>query len=330
MKKINTNIQMKKGLFFLSALAFVCAAHIARAQLINPGFEIWTPDYSVPSAMNPNSGNGTNGWWDYNYFNSSYFGSSPISVTRCTDTVHSGTYSARVQSVIYTTTSWNYYKSWGIPFIGHEYSDTLGILFNGYTDITTFTYRPGIPFTDKITQFSFYYQYNPNGNDTAECRVALTSSGIPVAGGAFKTGAASSGWQQAVIDITYIDVTTPDTMWVLFSASSLDHQPKPGSVLWIDDVDVTLPSGINLALETENVIEVFPNPSGGIFSIRQQSSATGKLQNVEIFNMPGEKIYSGTIIPGTSDIDISHSPKGIYFIKIYNEENIHTEKIIVQ
>lgn len=203
---------MKKIVQLYFALTFLIGTQIAKAQLINPGFETWTNDAIVPTAMNPNSGNDTSGWWDFNYFNSSFLGSSPISVTRCTDTVHGGSYSVRLQTRAYTPTSWNYYNSWGIPFIGHAYNDTLGILFNGNVDVNTQKYYPGTPYTQKITQFKFFYQYKPTGNDTAICRVLLVNQRNPIAGGVFKTNVptGTSGWQQATINLTYINTLTPD------------------------------------------------------------------------------------------------------------------------
>ena len=110
-------MKMKKTLLVLSALMLAFTMSVAKAQLINPGFETWSTDMLVPTAMNPNSGNGTYGWWDYNFFNYSMIGSSPISVTRCTDTVHTGSYSVRLQTKVYTPTSWNIYKSWGKRYI---------------------------------------------------------------------------------------------------------------------------------------------------------------------------------------------------------------------
>lgn len=319
---------MKKTLLILSALSLIFTMKV-NAQIINPGFETWTNDMLVPSAMNPNSGNDTYGWWDFNYFNSSLVGSSPISVTRCSDTVRTGNYSVRLQTKVYTPTSWNIYKSWGIPFIGHEYNDTLGILFDGKVNVSNQTYKPGIPCTQSLTQYNFYYQYKPTGNDTAECRVALLSAGSLVAGGRFKTHVAtgSSGWQQAVINFTYVSGATPDTLLILYSSSSLDRAPKAGSVLWIDDVSVSSPTEVKEMLEEENTMTIFPNPSTGVFSINHLYN---KPQSIEIFNLLGEKIYSTTNNSRASiDIDISHSPKGIYFVEMYDGEKIYTEKIVV-
>jgi hypothetical protein len=256
-------------------------------------------------------------------------GASPVSVTRCTDTVRSGNYSVRLETKVYTPTSWNIYRYWGIPYIGHEYNDTLGILFDGKVNVTNQTFRPGIACTQNLTQFKFYYQYRPNGNDTAECRVALLSSGTPVAGGYFKTGAStgSAGWQQAVINFTYINGLTPDTLLILYSSSSLDYRPKAGSVLWIDDASVSLATGVEEILADENRTVVFPNPSNGSFSVRRENSRS---QTIEIFNVIGEKIYSAINNKATFNIDISPSPKGIYFVKISDGEKSTIEKIVVQ
>ncbi|MCD6018262.1 MAG: hypothetical protein K0S53_1383 [Bacteroidetes bacterium] len=322
---------MNKILQLFSALTLVLATYKTNAQLINPGFETWSNDILVPSAMNPNSGNATTGWLDFNYFNHSTLGSSPISVTRCTDTVHSGSYSVRLQTRVYTPTSWGIYSNWGIPFIGHPYNDTLGILFNGNANVTNQTYVPGIPYTQKITQFKFYYQYKPTGNDTAVCRVLLVKQRNPIAGGAFKTNVSTgaSGWQQATINLTYVSSATPDTLWVLMSSSSLDKNPKSGSILWIDDVSVTLPTGINELMDTEQEIEIFPNPSTGVFSVRSTESNEG--QHLEVYNVLGSKVY---FTPDNRQmnytLDLSHYPKGVYYVKLFRGEKSTTRKIVVQ
>lgn len=323
---------MKKLLPFLSAFVILLSVNTSKAQLINPGFETWTNDFIAPTAMNPNAGNATTGWWDYNYFNSSFLGSSPISVTRCSDTVHSGAYSVRLQTKVYTPTSWNYYNAWGIPFIGHAYDDTLGILFNGHVNVSNQTYAPGFPFTQKITQFHIYYQYKPMGNDTAVFRVSLVNQRNLIAGGVFKTNVATgtSGWQQATINMTYISTLTPDTMWVLISSSSLDKNPKAGSILWLDDASVTLPTGVNELMGTENNIEIFPNPSNGVFTIRSQT-VNNEEQYLEVYNILGKKIHTSEKSKLSAyTVDLSQQPKGVYFVKVYRGEMCTTRKIVMQ
>jgi hypothetical protein len=325
----NTKTRLMKKPLLLLFISLSAITFKTNAQVINPGFETWTPDFLANTAMNPNAGNNTFGWWDFNYFNNSSLGSSPISVTRVTDTVHGGSYAARVETKAYTPTSWNMYRYWGIPYIGHEYNDTLGILFNGKVNVLDQTFAPGTPCTQKISQYKFYYQYRPNGADTAECRVALLSSGTLVAGGVFKTGAGTgtSGWQQATVNMTYISTLTPDTMYVLFSASSLDHKPKAGSVLWIDDVTTTLLTGVE-DLSADMKINMYPNPSNGVFSIEHKSRNE---QKIEIFNVLGEQVHSGSnATQPFYHVNLSGSAKGIYFVRVTEGSHSHTQKIIVQ
>src|ERR1019366_8436698 len=126
-----------------------------------------------------------------------------------------------------------------------------------------------IPFTQKIATFSFWYQYKPNGVDTAECRVMSVSSHTAVAGGLVKINTATTGqWVQATITMNYVNTTlTPDTLYVLFSSSSLDNNPKAGSVFWIDDVSVTYVAGIEQFAANNEQVAVFPNPAKGIINL---------------------------------------------------------------
>ena len=117
---------------------------------------------------------------------------------------------------------------------------------------------------------------------------------------------------------------------MLFSSSSLDQNPKAGSILWIDDVSVTLPTGVNELVNAENDIEIFPNPSNGVFTIRSQTSNSEE-QYIEVYNMLGAKAHSSSKSKLSAyTFDLSHYSKGIYFVKIYRGEQCTTRKIIVQ
>ncbi|MFA4852407.1 MAG: T9SS type A sorting domain-containing protein [Bacteroidales bacterium] len=91
--------------------------------------------------------------------------------------------------------------------------------------------------------------------------------------------------------------------------------------------------GASINLGTSNISEsnsnsfvfnVFPNPSSGIFKIE-----SGNVKNVslKVFNLLGEEVLQQQIC---NEIDLSDSPKGIYFVKIYNEAKSYTEKILIQ
>ncbi|HEX7413018.1 MAG TPA: T9SS type A sorting domain-containing protein [Bacteroidia bacterium] len=314
---------MKKSLFILGT-AFCLNA---QAQLINPGFETWSADMAVPSANEPNSGNNTTGWWTYNMFNSSFVGSSPISVFRC-DTFHGGALSARIETVVYTSTSYGYTGPWGVPFIGHNYLDTLGILFTGTTNESGPSFKPGIPCTQKLATLSFWYQYKPNGVDTAECRVLLVNQRNPVAGGLVKINTATTGqWVQSTVSFTYVSALTPDTLYVLFSSSSLDKKPKAGSIFWVDDVSTTLVTGIEQFATNNEQVVVYPNPAKGIINIES------KMQNgnstLQITDMLGNTVKQAVISNLKSMIDISDLNEGVYNLSLISNEGVVNKRVVI-
>src|SRR5580692_3326372 len=110
---------MKKILLSLSALAFLTVTTV-KAQIIpNLGFEQWTKNtFSKDSAADPNGGNGTEGWWEFNVTSSGFIGSSPLTVFK--DSVNpapfSGKYCAKIVSNAMTTTTYGLVKGYGFNY----------------------------------------------------------------------------------------------------------------------------------------------------------------------------------------------------------------------
>jgi len=77
--------------------------------------------------------------------------------------------------------------------------------------------------------------------------------------------------------------------------------------------------------------QIYPNPTTGKFIVsntNHQSPTT----NICIYNVLGEKVYATSNFKQQTsyEIDLSNSPKGIYFVKIYVEEKFYTEKMVIQ
>ena len=71
---------------------------------------------------------------------------------------------------------------------------------------------------------------------------------------------------------------------------------------------------------------IYPNPNNGKFSIETSEAKYA----LDIFNLHGEKVYSGSSLNGNIinlDLDL---PRGIYFVKFYNGHTIRTNKIVIQ
>jgi D-alanyl-D-alanine carboxypeptidase len=93
-------------------------------------------------------------------------------------------------------------------------------------------------------------------------------------------------------------------------------------------VDTSACSQINFSgnevYEPENIF-IYPNPSKGIFKINTGNITEGKIQ---IYNSLGMVIYqSGNL---QAEINLSAEPKGTYYLRLFTENKIHSQKIILQ
>lgn len=74
-------------------------------------------------------------------------------------------------------------------------------------------------------------------------------------------------------------------------------------------------------------IEIYPNPTNGIFTIVLAKPTA----HVEIINELGQRIYMSDISSSQTQIDISNQAKGAYILKLtYGDGEVSNEKIILQ
>lgn len=95
------------------------------------------------------------------------------------------------------------------------------------------------------------------------------------------------------------------------------------------NVNVILPTGINIPEPNENTISFFPNPTSGVFIIFfPENFRKGK---IEIYNVMGEKIYID-VVDGESkkEINFKNISAGIYFVKVFDVEKSFYKKLIVE
>ncbi len=93
-----------------------------------------------------------------------------------------------------------------------------------------------------------------------------------------------------------------------------------------EDYGITVQKFVSVE-ENENdfAVNVFPNPSNGIFVI----ASGAKQSQIEIYNVYGEKIYSLQINSSKVEIDLGNQSEGIYFLQLKTAEGIDTKKIIL-
>lgn len=88
-------------------------------------------------------------------------------------------------------------------------------------------------------------------------------------------------------------------------------------------------AGINELYNAEE-IKVYPNPSNGKFAI--ESLVVSGQSSVEVYNMMGEKVYSGFLNEQESEIDLSGQASGIYMYRILSAtgQPEATGKLVIQ
>ncbi len=76
---------------------------------------------------------------------------------------------------------------------------------------------------------------------------------------------------------------------------------------------------------TDNYISIFPNPSNGTFTIQNNEL---QIKNIEIIDITGKVIHNQQFVVPNSQFSIKE--KGVYLIKLQTENNIYTQKLIIQ
>jgi hypothetical protein len=87
-------------------------------------------------------------------------------------------------------------------------------------------------------------------------------------------------------------------------------------------------SGIKTNSFLENEL-IYPNPSNGKFTLKLFPD--NKMDRLVVLNILGESIFENEFLGNKVDyqIDLSSQSKGIYYLKLYTENKIVTQKVIV-
>ncbi|MGQ0829722.1 MAG: T9SS type A sorting domain-containing protein [Bacteroidota bacterium] len=81
----------------------------------------------------------------------------------------------------------------------------------------------------------------------------------------------------------------------------------------------------------KSLITLYPNPNNGIFKLSIDNVNLDRYNSVLIYDMSGKFIQQEELTNETSIIDISTKPRGIYFIKVMDEDReIKIDKIVYQ
>ncbi len=93
---------------------------------------------------------------------------------------------------------------------------------------------------------------------------------------------------------------------------------------YIDDVSVTDCGSVGInEITVVPSLNIFPNPSSGIFNISQEKNHIKKLA-IKIYSVLGELIYQTTTETAQKIIDLTNLESGVYFVQVTDEKNALT------
>lgn len=90
---------------------------------------------------------------------------------------------------------------------------------------------------------------------------------------------------------------------------------------------ITQPLNVSVSESSDlEGVSLFPNPTNGVINIRTSDM---EVYNVEVFGLAGELVRSERI-NGTSTMDISELAKGVYTVRIFNNNGTLTQRVTLQ
>lgn len=119
---------------------------------------------------------------------------------------------------------------------------------------------------------------------------------------------------------TFVSTTIPFGTDTLTDAGSQD--------IFLTKLNGAIATGVE-SIINQNNISIYPDPSCGLFKIKYGSTNPYYL---EIYNTTGQKVFQTTnpTQQASIEIDLSVYPKGIYFVKVYDNTKVTVAKIALQ
>ncbi len=189
---------------------------------------------------------------------------------------------------------------------------TKSINFSNETNVTlTFDFMASYTYitsTDVNEQYNLLiYASTDNGN---------TFSSTPVYNMRDDQGVFTS-WEQTTATVDLSSLAGQPNVQLMFN-----YYGTYGAELLIDNIHIEGGVGIN---DNENNVSIYPNPANNVVNV----NAASNINNVEIFNMMGQKVAAFDANDTNVQINTTALSNGMYMMRITTENGVSNQKFTV-
>jgi len=95
-----------------------------------------------------------------------------------------------------------------------------------------------------------------------------------------------------------------------------------------DTIIITVTPSIGVDdVENENGIKIYPNPTTGLITIKNEEL---RMNNVSVFDIYGKKVLETEVKSQKYELDLRKEAKGIYIIKVTTDKGVVVEKVVLE
>ena len=323
-----------KHFITLILLAFTLNSAWSQILVPNGGFENW---YNVVVSAELNYDDigvgATDNWMAT--LNSlalvppSAWGPGPVTVFKTADK-HAGNYAAKAVSAIFQLGE--------IPLF------IPGMIGTAKLDMVGIRAILGRPCPDcRPLRFKGYFKFEPEGEDSCAAVILLskwntsTKKRDTIGYGKMVQHSPVPQYTQFDIPINYTESTAVvDTMTMLIVSSAgfnvinfMGSRGNSGTTMYVDDLTLDYPAGIQQILMPEVAVNVYPNPANDILHIDLSKDVNNG--SIEVYNSAGKMVCSFGLAQKTNTIPVYNLATGAYYYRfISGKELLNTGSFMIK
>jgi hypothetical protein len=141
----------------------------------------------------------------------------------------------------------------------------------------------------------------------------------------------ANNWTSGVLDEVELPAACenqPTLMLRWIMTTDVAVNASPVGAAGTNRIDEILITGTDVTVSVPEIttdVKVYPNPSNGQFVIESGANWT-----MMVYDITGRMVTSQQITVGSNDVNLLNQPSGLYFIRLFNKEQSHTIRIVIE